>query len=157
MPLCSTDSVFKMFPSTRKRKAFVFKSLWFMKSVSEKSVLVRTVGLTVELFLQHHGVVTVNFLITLVIKLISLIILLILPEANNCFSIITQVIIEVPHRWKFFAGKATISDGDRKPLARSTDCVCCNSSRILPPVWDVKLQQTFIHHCKFGLLIKPLC
>ena len=36
-------------------------------------------------------------------------------------SIIALVIIETPRRWKFFCGKAAISDGDRKPLARTAD------------------------------------
>ena len=70
-------------------------------------------------------------------------------EANNCLSIITQVIIETPRRWKFFCCKAAISDGDRKALARTI-------SPVFPPDWDVKLRQTFLHHCKFGLF-KPFC
>ena len=32
------------------------------------------------------------------------------PEANNCCSIITQVIIEVPRRWNCFRYMAAISD-----------------------------------------------
>ena len=46
------------------------------------------------------------------------------------------------------------SDGDRKQLARTTDYF----SRTFPRLsCDVKFQQTFIHQCKFGLLLDPFC
>ena len=56
IPSCSTDSVFKCFLPHENEKPFVFNFLRFMKGVSKSSVLVRTVGLTVEISLQHHGV-----------------------------------------------------------------------------------------------------
>ena len=28
---------------------------------------------------------------------------------------------------------------------------------VFPPDLDVKLRQTFIHQCNFGLLLRPLC
>ena len=48
-------------------------------------------------------------------------------EANNCFS--SQVIIEIPRRWKFFCCKAVISEVDQEQLARTTDYFSCNNSR----------------------------
>ena len=57
-------------------------------------------------------------------------------EANNCFS--SQVIIEIPRRWKFFCCKAVISEVDLEQLARTTDYFSCNNS----PDLDVKFRQT---------------
>ena len=51
------------------------------------------------------------------------------PEANNCFSVITQVIIEIPRKRKVFCCKAMI-DGDREPLVWSTGYFSCNNSRL---------------------------
>ena len=48
------SSVFRMFPSTLKRKASVFKFLRFGKLFSDG--VVRTVGLTVEIKLRLSGV-----------------------------------------------------------------------------------------------------
>ena len=53
-------------------------------------------------------------------------------EANNCFSINTQVIIKIPRRWDSFCCIAAILDNDRKPLARTTDYFSCNDSRLSP-------------------------
>ena len=85
------------------------------------------------------------------------------PEANNCFSIITQVIIEIPKQRNQILSLSRVSEQLRSHGQHTISLV---KSAVFPPDWDVKLWQTFIHlvdlHClkfsgKFGLLLKPFC
>ena len=53
------------------------------------------------------------------------------PAANICFSLITQIIIEIPSRQEIVAViNGVTSDGDQEPLARTTDYFSCNNSRL---------------------------
>ena len=93
------------------------------------------------------------------------------PEANNCFSIISQVIIEIPKQridrkmLNFICHSSHVSE-QLHPLICShrQQTISLVISPVFPPDWDIKLRQTFIHLVyplklsgKFGLLLKPFC
>ena len=78
-------------------------------------------------------------------------------QYSRAWSIITQVIIEIPRRWKFSCCKAEISDGDPESCSHGQQTISVVIAPFFPPDWDVKLGQTFIHQCKFGLLLRPFC
>ena len=78
-------------------------------------------------------------------------------QYSRAWSIITQVIIEIPRRWKFSCCKAEISDGDPESCSHGQQTISVVIAPFFPPDWDVKLRQTFIHQCKFGLFLRPFC
>ena len=88
------------------------------------------------------------------------------PEASNCFSIITQVIIEILHIWNILCCKVVFSDSDREPLSLTTDYFSCDNSRLLSS-WLTQKTSTNIYSSSWpplfsksvvnSMLLKPFC